>query len=220
MSMDFLRHLDTILLGDCLEVLRALPDKSFDLLLTDPPYGISADKGTNGFGVAQNKKYGGGWDNCRPSREHFDEMLRVAKKSIIFGGNYFSDILPPSKCWLVWDKIGNLSFNNPFADVELIWTNFTHASKKYTVIQQGFVREDTSARIHPTQKPIKLLEAILRDHIEDGFTVLDPFSGSGTTAIAAHRLGRRFLCIEKDADYHAASVKRLAKEKEQLLLKI
>lgn len=210
--------LNTITLGDSLEILKTLPDKSVDLILTDPPYGIGADKGTNGFGVAQNKKYGGGWDACRPSREHFDEMLRVAKKSIIFGGNYFFDILPPSKCWLVWDKIGNLSFNNPFADVELIWTNFTHASKKYTVIQQGFVHDDTSARIHPTQKPIKLLEAILRDHTEDGFTVLDPFSGSGSVAIACHRLGLDFVAIERDPAYHAAALDRLATERAQLLL--
>ena len=210
--------LNTITLGDSLEILKTLPDKCFDLLLTDPPYGIGADKGTNGFGVAQNKKYAGGWDAVRPTREHFDEMLRVSKKAIIFGGNYFSDLLPTSKCWLVWDKIGSLSFQNPFADVELLWTNFSHASKKYTAIQQGFVNSEQVERIHPTQKPVNLLMAILRDHTEAGFTILDPFSGSGSVAIACHRLGLDFVAIEREPDYHRASLDRLATERAQLLL--
>lgn len=209
--------LNQIHLADCMDIMRQLPDKCIDLVLTDPPYGIKADSGTNGFGETQNRKYASGWDNTRPSAEHFNQMLRVAKKLIVFGGNYFADLLPVSKCWIVWDKIGEYSFQNPFADVELAWTNFTKTSKKYTVIQQGFIAKEKD-RLHPTQKPVSLFQSILQDYAEAGQVILDPFSGSGTTAIACHNLGLNFICVEKDPAYHTASVQRLNKHKEQLLL--
>ena len=102
--------------GDCLELMKNIPDGSVDLVLTDPPYGKKADKGTNGFGSAKNRRYGGGWDNKRPSKEVFEEMLRIGKNVIVFGGNYFADMLPPSNHWIFWDKKGDIAFQNPFAD--------------------------------------------------------------------------------------------------------
>lgn len=208
-----------IINDDCLNILKQLPNKCTDLVLTDPPYGIGADKGTNGFGSSTNRKYIGGWDNATPSKECFNEMLRVSNKTIIFGGNYFTDRLPVSKCWIVWDKIGNNNFKNPFADVELAWTNFTKVCKKYICIQQGFVNEDKqSERIHPTQKPIKLFEMILNDFSNENDLVLDCFSGSGTTAIACSELKRRFICIEKDKQYWQKSVERLENYNRQLRL--
>lgn len=213
------KYINQIINADCLDILRELPDKSIDLVLTDPPYGKNADKGTNGFGNADNRKYVGGWDSEPPSQELFNEILRVSKYQIIFGGNYFADKLPISNCWLIWDKIGNNNFKNPFADCELIWTNFNKVCKKYVCIQQGFINEDKAqARIHPTQKPLKLFEMILNDYSNGNDLILDCFSGSGTTAIACHNLNRRFICIEKDEDYYKASVERLKDAQSQLKL--
>ena len=213
--MDIAAFENKIVHADCMDILRALPDKCVDLVLTDPPYGINADKGTSGFGVSQERKYSGGWDSARPEKAIFEELLRLSEKVIIFGGNYFSDLLPASKGWVVWDKKGDIQFDNPFADVELAWCRGIPHSRKVTVIQQGFVASDKSDRIHPTQKPVALWEWCMREFSAPGGLVLDPFSGSGTTAIAAHRLGRRFVCIEKDSEYHAASVKRLDDERRQ-----
>lgn len=208
-----------IINADCLDFLKKCPDKYFSLVLTDPPYGIKADKGTNGFGSSKNRVYQGGWDGETPEKIVFDEIKRVSKNQIIFGGNYFTDKLEVSKCWIVWDKVGENNFKNPFSDVELAWTNFSKVSKKYLCIQQGFINEDKKQpRLHPTQKPLKLFEQILQDYSKEGDIVLDCFSGSGTTAIACHNLKRRFICIEKDFDYWKASCKRLEDHKKQLTL--
>lgn len=208
-----------ILNMDCIDFLKQCPDKIFDLVLTDPPYGIKADKGSNGFGNSANRKYKGGWDSQTPEQIIFDEMLRVSKKAIIFGGNYFTDKLPVSKCWIVWDKIGENKFDNPFADVELAWTNYSKVCKKITCIQQGFINEDKSQpRIHPTQKPLKLFETILSDYSNENDLVLDCFSGSGTTAVACHNLKRRFICIERDKEYWKASCERLEQAQRQQTL--
>lgn len=208
-----------IINADCMDILKQLPDKSIDLVLTDPPYGIGADKGTNGYGNSKNRKYVSNWDKETPQKEIFEEILRVSKNQIIFGGNYFADKLPLSKCWIVWDKVGENKFNNPFADVELAWTSYRKVCKKYTCIQQGFINEDKdSARIHPTQKPVKLFEKIIADYSNENALVIDPFSGSGTTAIACHRLKRRFICIERDKEYWSKSCERLKAEQAQLLL--
>ena len=86
--------------GDCLELMKAIPNKSIDLILTDPPYGKNADKGTNGFGSAKNRRYKGGWDSVVPAKEVFDEMFRISKNVICFGGNYFAHMLPPSNHWI------------------------------------------------------------------------------------------------------------------------
>ena len=99
--------------GDCLELMKTIPDKSIDLILTDPPYGKKADKGTNGFGSAKNRRYSGGWDNARPSAEVFTEMFRIARNVVIFGGNYFCDMLPPSNCWIVWTRRAMFLFKIP-----------------------------------------------------------------------------------------------------------
>ena len=208
-----------IICADCLDILKQLPDKCVDLVLTDPPYGIKADKGSNGFGNSANRKYKGGWDSQTPEQIIFDKMLRVSKKAIIFGGNYFTDKLPVSKCWIVWDKVGENKFDNPFADVELAWTNDSKVCKKITCIQQGFINEDKSQpRIHPTQKPLKLFETILSDYSNENDLILDCFSGSGTTAVACHNLHRRFICIERDKEYYRASCERLEQAQRQQTL--
>lgn len=214
------KYINQIINADCLDILRDLPDKSIDLVLTDPPYGIN---------IAKNGKVGGGkccavtdygkknWDNKTPEKEIFDEIFRVSKNQIIFGGNYFVEYLHNSPCWLVWDK--NNTGN--FADCELAWTNFKSAVRKYLWTWNGMLQHDMKnkdIRIHPTQKPLKLFEMILNDYSNENDIILDYFSGSGTTAIACHNLKRRFICIEKDEDYYKASVERLKDAQSQLKL--
>ncbi len=206
--------------ADCMNVLRDLPDKCVDLVLTDPPYGIN---------IAKNGKVGEGklacvtdyhkkdWDNSAPEKAVFIELLRVSKHAIIFGGNYFVEHLSNSPCWIVWNKLNS----GNFADCELAWTNFKSSVRKYDVLWNGMIKtasERNDVRIHPTQKPVILFSQILRDYSNENDLVLDCFSGSGTTAVACHNLKRRFICIEKDPEYAAASVKRLEQAQRQQTL--
>ena len=203
--------------ADCMDILKQLPDKCIDLVLTDPPYGKQYARGKNGWGVCENRPdlKDVAWDNTTPSKELFDEIIRVSKNQIIFGGNYFTDKLSVSNCWIVWDKIGNNINKSVFIDLELAWTSFNSVCRKFVSVSMGFIKDDKSERIHPTQKPVDLFEKILSNYSNENDLVLDCFSGSGTTAIACHRLKRRFICIEKDPEYAKASIKRLEDEQRQ-----
>lgn len=215
------KYENKILNMDCIDFLKNCPDNYFDLVLTDPPYGIgeAAGKNKNRGYLAVAKDYGNkDWDNKIPDKTIFSEIKRVSKNQIIFGGNYFVEFLENSSCWLVWDKN---NFGTNFADCELAWTNFKSAVRKYKWTWNGMLQEDMKnkdIRIHPTQKPLKLFEMILRDYSNENDLVLDCFSGSGTTAVACHNLKRRFICIERDTDYYNASVERLKIAQSQLKL--
>ena len=200
---------DYIACGDCLELMRDIPDKSIDLIVTDPPYGKKADKGTNGFGTSKNRRYQGGWDNQRPDKQVFDEMFRISKNLIIFGANYFCDMLPFSNHWIFWDKKGDISFKNPFADGELIYTTFTSPIKKVVFKQQGFITDSKDKRYHPTQKPSELIQMLIEQYSNKGDLVLDPFLGSGTTAVACVNTGRHYIGFELDPQYYDIACKRL-----------
>ena len=200
---------DYIECGDCLELMRDIPDKSIDLIVTDPPYGKKADKGTNGFGTSKNRRYQGGWDNQRPDKQVFDEMFRISKNLIIFGANYFCDMLPFSNHWIFWDKKGDISFKNPFADGELIYTTFTSPIKRVVFKQQGFITDSKDKRYHPTQKPSELIQMLIEQYSNEGDIVLDPFLGSGTTAIACVNTGRHYIGFELDPQYYDIACKRL-----------
>ena len=202
-------ELDTIFNQDCLMGLKALPNKSIDLILTDPPYGKKADKGTNGFGAAKNRRYAGGWDGMIPPPELFNEMFRVAKNLIIFGGNYFGHLLPPSNCWIFWDKKGDVAFQNPFADGELIYTTFKKPVKRIVFKQQGFITDSKDKRYHPTQKPTELVQQLIEMFSEPGQLICDPFLGSGTTAIAAVNSGRHYIGYGIDPGYFQICCDRL-----------
>lgn len=201
--------IDTIFNQNCLDGLKALPDKSIDLILTDPPYGKKADKGTNGFGAAKNRRYAGGWDGMIPPPELFNEMFRVAKNLIIFGGNYFGHLLPPSNCWIFWDKKGDVAFQNPFADGELIYTTFKKPVKRIVFKQQGFITDSKDKRYHPTQKPTELVQQLIEMFSEPGQLICDPFLGSGTTAVAAVNSGRHYIGYEIDPGYFQICCDRL-----------
>lgn len=202
-------ELDTIFNQDCMDGLKLLPDKSIDLIVTDPPYGKRADKGTNGFGAAKNRRYAGGWDKEAPPPQVFQEMFRVAKNLIIFGGNYFGHLLPPSNCWIFWDKKGDVAFQNPFADGELIYTTFKKPVKRIVFRQQGFITDSKDKRYHPTQKPTELVQQLIEMFSEPGQLICDPFLGSGTTAIAAVNTGRHYIGYEIDPGYFQICCDRL-----------
>ena len=196
--------------GDCLELMKDIPDKSVDLVLTDPPYGKKADKGTNGFGCAANRKYTGQWDHVRPTKAVFDEIFRISKNVIIFGANYFADLLPPSNHWIFWDKKGDVSFKNPFADGELIYTSFKKPVKKIVFKQQGFITDSKDKRYHPTQKPTELLTEIIKGYSHEGDIILDCFMGSGSTGVACVNTGRNFIGIELDGGYFEIAKSRIS----------
>lgn len=159
-----------ITLGDSFEILKQLPDKCIDLVLTDPPYGIKfgeynrTNKLQDGTRYKANKYKNSNWDDSTPSDEFFLEILRVSKKQIIFGGNYFPILWKfGGKGFIFWNK--NQPVKN-FADGELAWTSFDRPAKKYDFTYYGNLEGNTvaSEKIHPTQKPLKLFEAILRDY--------------------------------------------------------
>ncbi len=202
--------------GDCLPIMRSMQSDSIDCIVTDPPYGINADGGVGGFGAsATDKHYQVGWDSQSPSQEYFTEMLRIAKKVFIFGGNFFTDKLPVGKHWIVWDKTGEIKFKNPFGDAELVWTSIDRNSiKKYVLIQQGFVSKERE-RFHPTQKPTQLLRSILTDYTTEGEVILDPFMGSGSTGVACVEVGREFIGIEREQNYFEIAQKRILKARLQ-----
>lgn len=219
---------NTIVCADCMDVLRTLPDKCIDLVLTDPPYGMGGEKQDDGrFGNKGSRfeKYrkvsrtGGTWAqkyekkisdwDKAPAEEVFAEIFRVSKNQIIWGGNYFN--LPPTRCFNIWRKL-TISEQFTMAMCEYAWCSFNSNAKFFEFAPQD------PARFHPTQKPVALIMRQLEEYSKPDDLILDPFSGSGTTAIACHNLGRNFLCIEKDHDYHAASVARLKEHQKQLLL--
>lgn len=201
---------EVLYLGDCLEFMRTLPDKSVDSVITDPPYGIKRDKGFGGFGgfgkpIAR-KQYCGDWDGVRPGKEYFDEILRVSKIAIVFGGNFFSDILPVGNHWIVWDKLNTMP---TFGDVELAWTNIKRNSVKKFVCQYNGLLGKESKRFHATQKPLKLMKWCIENYTKPGQTVLDPFMGSGTTGVACVQLGRDFIGCESNQKYFELAEKRI-----------
>jgi len=196
-------YINKIIQGDCLDVMKRLPDKCVDLIITDPPYGGILNK-KHGHGKLKEsvKRHGGGdWD-YKPSKEVFNEMFRVSNNQIIFGGNYFIDYLRPSSCWIVWDKVNGES---DFADCELAWTSFNTAVRKFTKHSGG-------DRFHPTQKPIDLMAYLINKYSQESDIILDPFLGSGTTAVACKQLGRNFIGIEIDSEYCKIAEDRLRQE--------
>lgn len=193
----------TIYHADCRVVLPLLGD--FDLLLTDPPYGIGVcNRSDGGVGsIASGSKFYGReeWDHEPPPAWLFGLMLEKARNAIVWGGNFFN--LPPQRCWLVWDK-GQRDFT--FADAELAWTNLPKAVRALTVPRSELVAE---GKRHPTQKPLRLVKWAIQQAPDDCATILDPFMGAGTTLVAARDLGKRAVGIEREERYCAAAVDRL-----------
>lgn len=198
---------------DNMELMARYEDNHFDLAIVDPPYGINASEMTMGSG--KNKKYNKGkkWDNETPSKEYFNELQRVSKNQIIWGGNYFADKLKPSRCYVFWDK--GIYADCDFADGELAWTNFDKVLRIAKIRYKGFLGAD-KIRIHPTQKPIKLYEWLLMNYAKEGDKILDTHLGSGSIAIACHNLGYDLTACELDKEYYDAAIKRINEHKQQI----
>jgi site-specific DNA-methyltransferase (adenine-specific) len=198
---------------DCMEYMARYPDNYFDLAIVDPPYGIGANKMTLGNG--KNKIYRGekDWDLEIPPKPYWIELKRVSKNQIIWGGNYFE--LPPSKCWVVWDKNNGKS---DFADGEMAWTSFNKPMRIKKIHWCGSASnwEDTNGKIHPTQKPVALYKWLLKNYAKEGDKILDTHLGSGSIAIACHDMGFDLEGCELDKDYFEAASKRFETHKSQL----
>ena len=197
-------------LGDCLEVMPTLGE--VDAVVTDPPYGIGEARGKNASrgNLAVAVDYGvSDWDDVPASPEQVAAMRAMSRWQIIFGGNYFD--LPPTSCWLVWDKQNG---DNDFADCELAWTNLDRAVRRIVWQWHGMIRKGKEERHHPTQKPVGVMQWCIGWLPADAQTILDPFAGSGTTGVAALRLGRRFIGIERDPTYFQLACDRLRAEEQ------
>lgn len=200
---------------DCLKAMKEMSDNQFDLAIVDPPYGIGASEMTMGSGKNKKYKKGKKWDNETPTQKYFNEIQRVSKNQIIWGGNYFADKLKPTRCYIFWDK--GINGDCDFADGELAWCSFDKVLRKAPIRYKGFLGAD-NIRIHPTQKPVKLYEWLLMNYAKKGDTILDTHLGSGSIALACHNLGYDFTGYEIDKEYFEAAIKRIKQHKSQIRL--
>jgi len=189
--------------------LIAMPALRPDVIITDPPYGIGAASFKFKNGTSKNNiMYSeNDWDCKTPPRIYFEMMKHISRNQIIFGGNYFADVLDPKMGWIFWDKGTG---DNSYADGELAWTSFDKPLKKYNLSWVGANAKDKfTKREHPTQKPETLFEKIIEDYTTPTDVILDPFLGSGTTLVAARRLGRKAIGIEINDKYCQIAIKRI-----------
>jgi DNA modification methylase len=198
----------TIYNARCEDILPQLGQ--FDLLLTDPPYGIGADNRKQILSRAKSAKakdYGQtDWDNSTAPHWVIEQARSLCEKQIIFGGNYYS--LPPCKGPLIWDKENGAS---DFADGEMAWNNLGCALRIKRYLWNGMIRKGKEVRFHPTQKPLEVVLWAIK-MAGDVQTILDPWAGSGTTGEAAKMIGKKAILIEREEKYCEISVKRLSQE--------
>lgn len=209
---------------DCIAGMKEYPDKYFDLAIVDPPYGIGASADTR-VGGSYTVNLGGvkkkvaakaytpkDWDFQKPTLEYWQELKRVSKNQIVWGGNYFASTLEDTSCWIVWNKRNG---DNNNADCELAWTSFKTAVRMFDWKWNGMLQQNMKnkeQRIHPTQKPIELYDWILMRYAKQGDKILDTHLGSGSSRIAAYRNGFHFVGFELDKDYYEAQEKRFKTE--------
>lgn len=200
-------------LCDCMEFMKGVPDKYYELAIVDPPYGIGASEMRMGKGKNQKWDKSKSWDSHTPSKEYFNELMRISNNQIIWGGNYFN--LPLTGGWIFWDKLRGKDVS--FADGELAWTNFLNVIKKAPIRYDGFIGMDLS-RIHPTQKPVALYKWLLKNYAKPGDKIFDSHVGSGSIRIACHDMGFDFEGCEIDPDYWKAQEGRYRQHSQQLEL--
>ena len=189
-----------------MELMARYEDNYFDLAIVDPPYGLDKSS-TNGAGKLKKRalnRLNTNWD-IAPNKDYFDELFRVSKNQIIWGGNYFS--LPPTRCVICWDKKQMMP---TFSRWEMAWTSYYKPAKIF-----AFCNADKN-KVHPTQKPIKLYEWLLINYAKEGDKILDTHLGSGSIAIACHNLGFDLTACELDKEYYNAAMKRLKQHQAQL----
>lgn len=197
-------------LGDCMEAMAQMPDNAFDLAIVDPPYGLG--KRTTDGGSKRNTQTKfmddirrTNWDDSTPTKEYFDELKRVSKNQIVWGGNYFE--LHSYRTFVVWDK---MTYVPTMSQVEMAITSFDSPARLVKI------NSNQSDRIHPTQKPVKLYQWLLNEYAETGDKILDTHLGSGSIAIACWDMKRNLTGYEIDAEYYEAACKRFEQHKKQL----
>ena len=198
---------------DCVEGLKRFSDNYFDLAIVDPPYGIGASsvKFINGTSKTVKPYYKENcWDTERPTEQYFNELKRVSKNQIVWGGNYFADYLGAFRCFICWDKTIH---GNSYADCELAWTSFDKVARYY---RKNIAQVNSEGRIHPTQKPITLYDFVLKEFAEEGNLILDTHVGSGSSRIACAKAGLNFTGFEIDTVHYGTQEKRFNDFKSQL----
>ena len=212
---------------DCMEGMKQFPDKYFELAIVDPPYGIGVGTMayTNGVAMvgnalAKRKDYRhSNWD-IAPSKEYFDELFRVSKNQIIWGGNYFTDKLPVTKSWIIWDKRIDEKYTNDFADCELAWCS-KGVARVFRYLYNGMIQgnmKNKEKRFHPTQKPIVLYKWLLKNYAKEGDKILDTHVGSASSLIACYQMNFDYMGFELDKEYFDKATKRIETEKAQMKL--
>jgi site-specific DNA-methyltransferase (adenine-specific) len=199
----------TITNEDNMLLMVRYPDNYFDLAIVDPPYGIGAEnhagKKENGWKQWDKKN----WDNKIPNKKYFDELFRVSKNQIVWGGNYMTQNLQPSMGWIIWDK-GQRDFS--LADGEMAWTSFNKAMRIWEYARAKTISDN---KIHPTQKPVALYKWILDKYAKEGDKILDTHLGSGSIAIAAHDYGYELTACELDKEYYDKAIQRITNHTNQ-----
>ena len=208
---------------DCQEYMNTISDNFFELAIVDPPYGIGFDGGyeqTKGKSLKSHtfnrekilyqKKE---WDNYVPDQNYFDELLRISKNQIIWGGNYFTDKLPVSRGWIYWDKKISSKGNKNFSDGELAWTSFNCILKKFTFDWIGFgylnSKNIEDRKSHPTQKPVALYKWLLQNYAQKKDKIFDSHVGSGSSIIACIEEKFEYIGCELDTDYYNKAIERI-----------
>ena len=215
----------TITNEDNMLLMARYPDNYFDLAIVDPPYGIDIHKmnytqSTKG-GVTKRNDYSAitDWDSNVPTQEYFNELFRVSKNQIIWGGNYFE--LPLTKSWIIWDKKTEEKYSNDFADCEMAWNSFNKPAKVVRYLWSGMLQpnmKDKQKRIHPTEKPYQLYKWILDKYAKPNDKILDTHLGSGSIAIACHDYGFELTACELDKDYYEKAIQRIKNHVSQLTM--
>jgi len=204
-------------LGDCMEAMAKIADKAYDLAIVDPPYGLGIDgqkevkKGKKSDRKGHSKK---DWDNEIPTPEYFEQLFRVSKNQIIWGGNYFVKHLTEGhKGWIIWDKAQH---GLTMSDCELAYSSFDCPTRIYTKNRAILLSEGETR--HPTQKPVALYKWILKNYAKPGDKIIDTHGGSMSIAIACHDMGFDLDLWEIDPDYYRDGVKRFEQHKRQTLM--
>jgi site-specific DNA-methyltransferase (adenine-specific) len=203
--------------GDSLQALKSYGDNYFDLAIVDPPYGINggvdnrnAIETKSGNNLRRFARKGGmEWDRNIPPKEYFDELMRVSKNQIIWGGNYFLDYLGATRCLICWDK---MTYIPSMSQMEVAWTSFSSHT------QYVKINSNQSDRIHISQKPIDLYKWLIDKYTSEGDLILDTHLGSGSIAIACHQMKRKLIGYEIDAEYYEKACKRFEEQTRQMAL--
>lgn len=198
-------------LMDCMELMREYPDKYFELAIVDPPYGLGDKLVAGGTWSVKYQDKGAKWD-VAPEKAFFDEMMRVSKNWIVWGGNYFTQHLPPARHFIPWQK-PNMAGMHTMSDVELALTSFDRNSKVFSLTSQT---ESGTERFHVCQKPVALYRWLLANYAKAGDKILDTHLGSMSHAIAAHYAGLHLTGCDLDPDYFAAGIERVKRETAQM----